>query len=229
MKEGDVLKSSIVIILSLLMLFVIAHSVSAVNDSGYYFGLDYLNSGIGGDFGRVWRYLGAGTAIKYIPTIDQAAGFGVTLGGYRGRLSGEVSYSFSEHDSYFVDSGSIDHYTSTFYDILSLDVKYSIIGTPSEKLTVFGLFGVGFPRFKVKEGAYDTASSNWIDESLTGLSYTIGIGTSLRFNSRICLNVDYIARRIEINGLDTSISHTKPVDELRAVERTIIIGMRYCY
>jgi hypothetical protein len=149
------------------------------------------------------------------------------VGGYRGRLSGEITYLFSEHDSFF-DDGAIIHYTSTYYDILSFDVKYSFIGRPSENLSVYGLFGVGFPRFKVNDGAYNGDTLDWIDESLTGISYSLGIGCSLTFGSKLSLNFEYIGRRIDIERLDTADSHNEtPADDLRTVNRAVVVSMSY--
>jgi opacity protein-like surface antigen len=219
----------IITILALSLLILLLTSVAAIaeSDTGYYVRLNYLNNDISGDFDAA-RYFSYAGMTSYVPLFDPGNGFGITAGGYHGRLSGEVNYYFSQHDAAFIDLSALIHQTDMFYDILSFDIKYSIINSPKDHFSFFLMTGIGFPRIQVKD-ATDSGTGDWFDITYQGIAYNIGAGCSLRFSQNLSFDLDYIWRRIEITeGATAGYKNLKPVsDTFLAPNRVLLIGLSY--
>jgi opacity protein-like surface antigen len=179
----------------------VASAAVAQEDEKYYLRISGVNQCVSGDFSGDWLgdYTDADIYV-IIPKLDRATGYGLTFGGQRGRLFGELSYSYTEHDSKFFNSDTVMKFEldQTVTDKINFDCKYALVDPEEFSFIPYGLIGVSYEFYRVKNGAAKIESISVTahdDAKFRGCGGELGVGFMLKFNANLGLDASYAVNR----------------------------------
>jgi hypothetical protein len=180
----------------------VASAALAQEDENYYLRISGVNQSVSSDFDGTWGgyFENSETIIVIVPELDRATGYGLTIGGQRGRLFGELSYTYTEHDSKFINPDTVMKFKldQTVTDKINFDCKYALVDPEEFSFIPYGLIGASYEFYRVKNGAA-TIESNSVtahdDAKFRGWGGKLGVGFMLKFNAKLGLDASYAVNR----------------------------------
>lgn len=238
------LLKSIIFAFSFVTLFLGIATVSRgeTKEEGMYFSILGVENYIEGDFDGTVNggFLGS-TVLTRIPKIESGRGFGILIGGYKGKLAGELYYSCSNHDTTFKYSdyngnGSEDPGEDVIYSgegdcqVIGGNIKYYFIDCFNRNLRFFGQFGLFIPKIKIEQGAYrlnnfyETANVNF-----TGYGGDLGLGILIHLHPNLAINGAAVYRGIRIKEVTAFDEDRVPSKSMYGNGRSYSIGLNYYF
>lgn len=242
-KRWNLIKGLIMGVSFFILLFGLATvSNAATKEEGMYFSILGVENYIEGDFdGTVnGRFLGT-TIMARIPKIESGKGFGILIGGYKGKLAGELYYSCSNHDTTFKYSdyncnGSEDPGEDIVYSrdgecqVVGGNIKYFFANLFEKNLRVFGQFGFFVPRISIQEGAYKLNDLISVaDVTFTGYGADFGLGILIHLHSNLAINGAAVFREIRIKEATAFDRDGAPTKSTYGTGRSYSVGLNYYF
>jgi hypothetical protein len=215
--------------------FLVATPVMAQDEERYYLRISGVNQNISGDFdgNRLYRYVQENSIYTLAPDLERETGVGLIFGGQSGRLFGEISLFYGEHDSSFyyynwADAFELDKTRATN---LSLVFKYAFIDPEQSKVVPYALIGATYDIIKVKNGAAKIVSNIVTahdDIVYKGYGGKLGVGFMLKLNAKLALDFSYAAGRTKLDHAKAFDHKGKPED-LKINSQIIDLGLNFYF
>jgi opacity protein-like surface antigen len=157
---------------------------------GFYLGAMFLNNSMSGEFDDS-SFLITSTELFDAPDIDDSTGFGVVAGFRRDKISFEIDYQRSVHDtsSSFLFFGTAGK-SEAAYNVIDLNLKVDVFAR--KQLRPYVLIGMGFPWITIEDSATDGFSV--YDETFTGIALNTGGGMAYYFHPRWAITAGAVYR-----------------------------------
>lgn len=232
--------------LGLLVLILILSIDSAARaelmEEGMYFSILGVENRIEGDFEGTVTYHFVGTTILHrFPKIESGRGFGILIGGYKGKIAGELYYSCSNHDTSFIYSdlngnGIYDAGEEAIYkkdgecQVIGGNIKYYFANLFRNNIRAFGELGIFVPQITMENGAYkegfyyDTA-----DVTFTGYGADLGLGVLIHLHPNLAVTAKAAFRYIRIREVTAFGKEAVPADRMEGTGRSYSIGLNYYF
>lgn len=230
-------------LLILILIFGIDSAARAeLKEEGMYFSILGVENRIGGDFeGVVTGKFVDSTVFCRFPKIEDGRGFGILIGGYKGKIAGEVYYSCSNHDTSFIFS---DFNGNGFYDVgeeavykkdgecqvIGGNIKYYFANLFRNNIRAFGEFGIFVPQITMENGAYQENSyHNTADVTFTGYGADLGLGVLIHLHPNLAVTGRAAFRYIRIKEATAFGQERVPMDRMEGIGRSYSIGLNYYF
>lgn len=167
---------------------------------GYYLGAMLTHNNMSGDFEGLSAYYGKGDLddeivnedVIFVPEVDNGVGFGIVLGRRLDKLSFEVGYQRTAHDTLFDDSDAA-------YNVVDLNVKIDVFA--KDRLRPYVLLGGGLSWLTIENNTFEPDNSTpdpedgtWDDTKFSGFCLNAGVGVAYYFDPQWALMAGLIHR-----------------------------------
>lgn len=223
------------LIITFFMIFLVGCTAAWGAEDQYYLKLSSLSTDVSGDFDGMGGY-GSKDNISgcLIPKFETSDGFALSIGGYRERLGGEISY--------YRTSGRASNFTNalgtsqgdSIYEKINLDIRVYAFKFEQKKFNLYGLVGYGYGRIKADNmflefnGVTGTLEETG-EAEFKGQSFNLGAGVIFRIGSRLMLDGSYIYSRMYVNRMNGLGNAFKPEDTFIGDNKTINLSICYLF
>lgn len=211
-----------------LMLCLVAASPARAEEfegvkDGYYLGALFAYNGMSGDFEDLGLIFEEGDLddetvdgdVVFVPDVDNGAGFGVVLGRRFDKLSFELGYQRTAHDTFFDDSDAA-------YNVVDLNVKIDVFA--ADRLRPYVLLGGGFSWLTIEDNTLEP-DDTLDDTDFSGFCLNAGVGVAYYFDPQWALLAGLIHRWNWFTHVDDG--RLDPDIEERALGFTV--GLAYTF
>ena len=194
-----------------------------LKEEGMYFSVSGVENSIGGDFTGAKYYLYEESALRCdVPEIESDRGFGMTIGGKKGKLAGELSYLRSVHNTNFLGlpyDGEVE--------LVNLDIKFYTLRILKQSIKAYFLTGIGFPKITIENAATDGQSLG--DAIYKGFGLNLGLGTEIRILPNLGIDGSVVIRGMRINRIEAFGKEMAPQDSFYATGRSYQVKLNYYF
>lgn len=243
-RKQKLIKNSLFLVLVLGLLFGLASaSRGEEKEEGMYFSILGVENSIGGDFkGTVTGQFVNSTVLIRIPEIENGSGFGILIGGYTGKMAGEIYYSYSKHDTSFKfydlncngfnDGGAEDvvYYQDGECQVLGANVKYYFANFFNNNFRFYGQLGLFVPKISMKQGAYQENDFNdTANVTFTGYGADLGLGVLFHLHPKWAITGSSVFRYIRIKEVTAFGEDRIPSDKMDGTGWSHSVGISYYF
>ncbi len=194
-----------------------------LKEDGMYFSISGVGNSIGGDFtGAKYYIYEESSLICNVPKIETDQGFGITIGAYKGKLAGELSYLRSAHNT---------NYSGLSYDgeveLVNLDIKFYMLRVLKQSIKGYFLIGIGLPKITIDNAATDEGNKG--DAIYRGFGLNLGLGTEIQILPNLGIDGSVVIRGMRINRIEAFGKEMAPKDNFYATGRSYQVKLNYYF
>lgn len=223
-KRWNLIKGSMIGVSFFMLLFGLATVTRAdLKEEGMYFSILGVENSIGEDFNGVKWYKHEELDIfGYVPEIESDQGFGILLGGYKGKMAGEISFLRSTHDT--------KHWTGSYsgeVELINFDLKWYAIELFNQRNRSYFLLGFFLPTITIDNAGEDGINEG--DAIYRGYGLNLGLGTEIRILHNLGIEGSVIFRGMKINRIKVLGTEMEPKDDFFADGHSYSIRVNYYF